>query len=359
MSNIKTKTQTNWTEIFKNSEKTHFNLYDVIPMEFELGNVKNLEYVIEAEIVKDEDTLITTLIEAKQLLKSIKSEDYNLNSITASINKTLENIKKDYFEKNGKVPKQLIPKHSFDKDIMDKISELPRTNLKNIRKIVEKLGLMIIPSEYFDFYSATKDEPYSKRTKIYSFTDELKYYFDIYVISPLVFWDISAMVKSEKIKNDVYASSKLKDVVAAVKIQLPLLREFQKRITDLENRMESYEENFINIQHTISDIKKSLKDFQEQLNRINERERERLKEIKELKIYIDRKTRFEENERFSFSAVDPMLFAVKKGQSLYEDSWAIVGPAWGPDFDFSTLYNENILPLLNQREIIEKNYPKI
>jgi hypothetical protein len=40
-----------------------------------------------------------------------------------------------------------------------------------------------------------------------------------------------------------------------------------------------------------------------------------------------------------------------------EDGWAIVGPAWGPDFDFVALYQENLAPIVGQREFIESVHP--
>jgi len=40
-----------------------------------------------------------------------------------------------------------------------------------------------------------------------------------------------------------------------------------------------------------------------------------------------------------------------------ENSWAIVGPAWGPDFDFVVLAQENLEPILGQRKFTESIHP--
>jgi ribosomal protein L37AE/L43A len=76
--------------------------------------------------------------------------------------------------------------------------------------------------------------------------------------------------------------------------------------------------------------------------------------VKHVKLIVEQK---ESSQSCPKCGGEMVIREVKKGQNMDEDGWAIVGPAWGPDFDFVALYQENLVPIVGQREFIESVHP--
>jgi hypothetical protein len=55
----------------------------------------------------------------------------------------------------------------------------------------------------------------------------------------------------------------------------------------------------------------------------------------------------------SFSAVDPLIFAIRKGEKITGDTTAIIGPCWGPDFSEVLLEVSGLEVIANQRKKLE------
>jgi len=380
MSNMNTtKTHINWKEIIERSQQTGYNLYDLVPVDF--GNLQKVveEDVIEAEIV-NEDNPFTDLKEKISSLSRIGGDlehkykiiDSHFDSFIINIAKTYNKIREEYFEKNYELPKEALTKLNVknfedEEDLLTFATVAPRSNLGAIKKLAEALGFMIMPWEYHNKRSYEKESQELKNS-IKEF-EKLENYMDLYVVSPINYWNIKAHISAEDPNKEIWYSSKIKDVVSAVEIQLPVLREFNGRITNLEGRVDSLDKDMSNAYTAINKIEKTLNNVVDDIARVWEEVVNMKKDISEARdaqrtadnaASLARSAKATASRAMSMSmrAVDPLLIAVPKGANLKDDNVkAIVGPVWGPDFEWLVLAAENIEPRIGQRKLLKEFNP--
>jgi len=381
-----TKTQINWKEILERSEyQTGYNLYDLIPAD--LSNLQKIieedDIVIEAEIV--DDNPFTDLKEKISSLSRIggdlerkyKIKDAGYNSFIKNLVKTYNKIREEFFKKNNELPKEALTKINDktlkdEEDVLTFATVAPRSKLGAIKKLSEALGFMIMPWEYHNKRSYEK-ESQDLKNSIKEFEKLEKFNMDLYVVSPINYWDIKAHISAKNPNKEMFYSSKIKDVVSAVEIQLPVLREFNGRITNLEERVDSLDKDMNKAYQAINKIQITLDKVVDDIARVWAEITEMKKDINEAKAAA-RDAQIAANEAeslarsakatasramsMSMRAIDPLLIAVPKGANLKDDNVrAIVGPVWGPDFSWLVLAAENIEPKIGQRKLLKEFNP--
>jgi len=358
-----TKTQINLKEILKRSQET-CNLYDLIPVSFDTIEKISETEIIDAEIIDDTFTdiknKINDLINLMNNTKKYKINTYNFKKIIKELESKFNEEREKYFKEKLEVPLSAIQKYNNDKkedDIITYATLSQRTQVKNIKKVAEALGFLIIPWEIHN-KDSYKNENENVKNAIKKF-QKLKKYCDLYVVSPINYWDIKAHITSDNPNKTIFASSKIKNIVSSVEIQLPLLREIYFKLENYENRIKNLE---VNVKKTINSINELQEQFEKITLEIAEIRKDLIKkneQIKKLNYELE-KTQVElekTKELFRLKTIDPLLFAVKKDSKLNDDDIAIIGPVWGPDFSILVPIIENIEIQLGQRKLIEKTNP--
>ena len=290
----RTKTsKIDWKKIIENTKKVNYNLYDLVPMD--VSNIEKLDGVIEAEIVDDE---VDELTDLKQKIFSLKETSIELkekhkindNKLKPYIEEAVENYNKkreEYFVKNLDLPSDAllnIDKHNVEEyeDLITLAVVAPRTKIKDIKAVADALGFMILPWEYHNKSSfSNEDEKTKKAIKKF---EKLEKYCDIYVVSPINFWDIKAHISSDDPNKIIWTSSKIKNIVSSVEIQMPLLREIYFKLENHEDRIKTLE---INVKKTVNSINDLQNKFEEVVQEIAEMREEIIKKDNQIKRLKD------------------------------------------------------------------------
>ena len=365
------------------SGKIGYNMYDVVPMDISsLNKVINPDEVIEAEIIEvnessDAFTFLKNKIntfneEANELSREINfgrtpGFDEFVERIVETYNVTREEVIREY----GDLPVSGLKKikkvnpHTYieEDDVLTKASLAPRASLNILKDVTEKLGFMITPWEHHNQRSF-ETESIETQKAIKEF-EGLEEYFDLYVISPLIYWDIEAIVKAEDPNKWSYVSSKISEIVNAIRIQLPTLRNFHQRISNLEDRTDDLESDSRIYKQSIQEIYSELDRIQSEIEKINKKITQQDRELQEaqraaaaaLREAATARDEAAASRSLAMQAIDPLLFAVPKGHNMEEDCKCVVGPVWGPDFNWLLLAKERMDVNLNQRPLIEKINP--
>ena len=217
------------------------------------------------------------------------------------------------------------------------LSNMPITNLSEIKKLADILGFIIIPIEY------SNDLVYSIDEKIDShkleaardkFKELFKEYGDTYILCPLKFIDLLKVSKSSKDLDNIYYGSKVSIHGITINLNIPVFRTIFSQIDILNDRIDDIDKRYDNrikdIKGNISEMQKSLNSLTDQVNQeINKRVQKLEKEVKVL------------DEWRIQCLQDPMIF---KCREFKDDSECLIGFSWGPEFSdgFIKEFNMNV-----------------
>ena len=385
--NTMTKEKINWKEIIERTEQTGYNLYDLVPVDFSpLEKLEEIE-VIEAELINDDilegidksnpfKDIKNKIKKIHEIKKDLKNDydinDENLNESLKMLVETFNGAREGYIKNNLDLTVDSLYKLDYDgyeikedDDLLTKAALAPKAKVKDLKTVAEKLGFMITPWEYHNKKSFEKED--KKTQKAIKEFAELEDQFDLFVVSPINYWDIKSHISAENPNQETFRSSKIKDVVASVEIQMPVLREFNFRIDDLENNVENLTERMDNSEKSIEKIESTLDDVVTDISNIWTEMAEMKDDIQEVKVVAKNAERKAEQaqstanaaistasraQSMAMKAIDPLLFAVKKGSGLSDTNVAIVGPVWGPDFSWMVPALENLMPQIGQRDLL-------
>jgi hypothetical protein len=184
---------------------------------------------------------------------------------------------------------------SFMKNVVYDTPAAVYTELSNIRQVATKANMMCCPVEYFDMDNALKGEMFDyfddKKAVVNSILNFQKYFAekaDVYVLSPLQFYDVNKHIKSS-VDKDIYCPQ-YEQAFFAINALIPTLRQTENRLSNLEG-------------------------IQRQM---------------------------QETAARSIKIEDPMLFAIPKGKTVYSDVNAIIGTCWGKDISSSVIKSLNL-----------------
>ena len=119
---------------------------------------------------------------------------------------------------------------SFMKNVVYDTPAAVYTELSNIRNVTTKANMMCCPVEYFDMDNALKGEMFDyfddKKAVVNSILNFQKYFAekaDVYVLSPLQFYDVNKHIKSN-VDKDIYCPQ-YEQAFFAINALIPTLRQ--------------------------------------------------------------------------------------------------------------------------------------
>lgn len=226
-------------------------------------------------------------------------------------------------------------------DELTRLSGRAQSTLAHLRRVADMLGMVIMPFAALNQRSIAA-ETYAVRRWIGEFcSDAGKAGLDAYVVAPLRLYSIEQHVAASG-PDELYSKTH-EATLNTVLLQLPLFRTFAGAITGLETRVSALESAHAQMKTQITALEGRLIKLEEQVAQAKA-------EAWAAKQEAERQAAAPAP---AFLALDPLLFAVKRGTSLTDDGPALVGPAWGPDFSEAMLEASGLSVIAGQRKKIE------
>lgn len=217
-----------------------------------------------------------------------------------------------------------------------KVLKSPRTDVKGILEVAEKLGLLVIPSQYVKKELVSQEKIYLKdygncsvSTAYNNFvTQSAKNNLNAWLVCPIQYYDIERHAKD--LSYDFFIPSAISQAFTSIKIILPMLIGMIDQIESLKNKVD-------NINSQLEHMRGTLKAQQQQIDRLEAelvKERQRRVEeairVRELEAKVA-----EQRAQIQWSTFDPIQIAIPasvKNINTYEGN-AALGVAWGPEVD--------------------------
>lgn len=234
------------------------------------------------------------------------------------------------------------------------IFEAPRTKMENIFDVAEKLGLLIIPTKYVNRKVLDKDSYMSDRGYTRGVSDLFDRFtrhtnrnnLQSWLVCPVQYYDIEAHAKD--LTYEFFVPSSVRQAFTSIKIILPML-------IGMINQIESLNKKVDNMGDELKNIRQTLVQQQQQIDRLQE-------ELAHQRIQIAERAAQERNMMMEFQQLradvswdlfDPLLIALPSNVTNINtyDGNVVLGPAWGPEI------NEVLIDLLGLTKYTErKNY---
>lgn len=337
-----------------------FNLYDLLPIENTYKHTKKED--------KSDINYIQKLISDAEIMYNIYKENGikfdNYSEINQKILERINTARKEYFKRNYSLPEELF--NSFvrfgseytntqgeykfcvlrDVDVLSKLSKTPTITLGNMKKLADKLDMIIVPFDYItdDSY---RNESYHIVNSIQRFNKSLKDDFDIVVLCPINHYSVMKHANSENPNLDIYSGNH-RMVFTSILMNIPLFRSIINELTQIKNDINS-------INGTVNSIKNNMDMMQIQINNIQKQLNQQKEQMIAQKLQYDEelKSLSKKLSEMTIQVTDPVIFAIPKGIELnsmdIDNKKAIVGPVWGPDFDEIALYELGLSIVQSQR----------
>lgn len=242
--------------------------------------------------------------------------------------KEVDDLRVTILTESGNLPATL--QYPGTDDFLTKIGNTPKIALSAVRNLADKLGFVVMPFSYLNDDCIFKDQKKETIEAIFGFVKALEQLYDIYVLSPLVFYDIEKHVRA---KEDfrIYAGLSCSQAFMAINMAMPLFREIVGQISRFKDMVSSIDER--------------LKEMTQRLNNL-----QRQVEKQQYEIYMQQQQIQKMQSEISF-AHDPMMLAIpKKIDISVSECSALVGPSWGPDFDDIVATSMGITKIAGQKE---------
>ena len=226
----------------------------------------------------------------------------------------------DVFCEHMNLPKKILDE--MKDEPMSLAARSPRIQLKEVRRIADVLGFMVLPWEYLQKSTYENVEHRTNRA-IRGFVHNLQSKMNVYVLAPISCYSVWQHIQAKEDK-DIYTSMEYEQAFMALSMAIPAFRGMQVQIDSLGDRLSDVEKNQSHIRKEIENLQKRV-DILEKRAEAQMRE-QALAAAKEKESKLIR-------EIDSVIAEDPLLFAFSKEGQITDNIEAIVGPCWGEDFD--------------------------
>lgn len=311
-------------------------LTDVIELSPNLATgTENAKYVVE---LKDRKEFLEQINEEFNLLDF--DHRAKLNDVVDFVGSKYITAKNYLLRDTGTLPDNLIDKN----DPLSLAVHCPKINLKEIRRIADKLDFVFIPYQYLKDHDKSEKE----QALIDAFVAKLPKVFNPYVLCPIELYDLNLHVESE-VDFPVYTPSGFAQTFTAVSIVMPVFKDIKNEVSQIKDNIgemkKEYENRFMNIKIQLTNINNKI----EALTRQIEADK-KAKLIQESKIK-DLENRLSNARMF---AIEPLLVGVPNNCDLTENKNCIVGPCWGPDFDDIVFEVLGLKKIQKQREKLYK-----
>lgn len=320
------------------------NLHDVIEL--------NSDSAAPKSIVKSS---LTSFNKALNLLGPTVSEA-TVKSLIADLEKGLGDHRKSVFLDKFELPSDMRIRHpslrlsdgvitqqerSYSGDYLTHLASRRKTTVGKLKHTADMLNMIIMPYAALNPRSVTHAS-YEERIRIRSFLSDVEnsgVEFDLYVVAPLGLYSLESHVNSST-PGWMY-SSVHETTLTTLSLQLPMFRSLSSAVNSLDRRVTELESFSRTFSTQMTELTARLSEVE---NRVAEQTRIRAEQAA-LPSVTSRSHVEVEN---LWLALDPLLFAVKRGASA-DSSLAIVGPAWGPDFSESLLEISGLSVIPGQR----------
>lgn len=269
------------------------------------------------------------------------------------------------------------------RDLWDRLSESPKTNTSNLRKLCDALGFIIIPFDYLNPLSY-QNESAELRKEILEFSSQKEV--SVYVLCPVMQYSVHHHIHSGDIYKPIYAGRHsqaflslqmsipfLKSIVSSVDAVRGRVNVIESRLALYDSRLSFAEENIKSMSIILRDLQAQVEEQQKELAlqkislAIN---REQIKEILKAhlgEVNITESFRVEHEPLIGLNVLrdardarmfcvdDPLLFMVdEKIDPRSGHDIAFIGPCWGQDFDENALLATDLSEIKGQRKSLEK-----
>lgn len=241
------------------------------------------------------------------------------------------------------LPKDLIS--SSATDVLSRAAETPKVKLSHIRDIADKLGFIVLPFQYLDDRSYST-EHHNTQQAIKNFSENLSPWFNVYVLSPVEFYSVYKHVKSSS-DLPIYASQTSSQAFMAIEMMIPMFRTLDNNVGNLRLQNTEIAKAVNKAAEELKNLARRVNELQAQIDRqrlqalIQEQENKKLREQLE-----------EARQEREFFAREPLMLAIPKNTSINDDTLALVGPCWGPDFKDIVFTSVGLKKITKQREAL-------
>jgi hypothetical protein len=186
--------------------------------------------------------------------------------------------------------------------------DIPMVHGRQLRALVNKLGLAIMPESYVNASVRSGDSD-ATRADVAKFKQMLGTTNDFYIVAPMEAIDPAKMIDDD-VDRPVYVAPSERATYRSMFMMVPMFRSLVRRVNRLEERVATVEEG-------VREVKREL-----------------------WRMAAERATTRMQNEAreamWSLSR-DPMIIAVPKGVDPSLAEFVLAGPAWGPEFGVDEL----------------------
>ncbi len=278
-----------------------------------------------------------------------------VSKLCESVTKDLRALRRKTFEADLSLPDEMIdcPQvdfYGFDRielrpttDFTRNLSLSPKSTTDSMRSLADALGMVIIPAAALNRKSINTAD-YTTRSTIDSFLRATKEAaMDAYVVCPVSLYDVLAHASDNTDSSVASYSKRYESVMMAISMQIPMFRTIMANVQALDNRVSQLEVMVKNVRTQVATLQAQVDRLQDQVDR--EAQQRAIQEA----VNAELRAQIQAMELASFRAIDPMLFAVRKGADLMGSEPAIVGPAWGPDLPDILVALSGLTPIKSQR----------
>lgn len=217
----------------------------------------------------------------------------------------------------------------------DKVLKSYRTSVPGILEVAEKLGLLVIPSQYVKLELVKQDriEIDGCNTYVsYSYNNFIKLAennnLNTWLICPIQYYDIERHAKD--LSYEFFIPSVISQAFTSIKIILPMLIGMIDQIESLKNQVDNISTQLDNMRVTLKSQQKQIDRLEAELVKERQRRVEEAARIRQIEAQVQ-----EQRAQIQWSAFDPLQIAIPNTVTdinTYEGN-AALGVAWGPEID--------------------------
>ena len=231
-------------------------------------------------------------------------------------------------------------------DCYSLLSSLPQVKLSELRRIADKLNMVIIPINYTEIEKLfeTQDNEKELKANFKAFRkalicDKTRNY-QMYLLCPIDYYSVWQQIISP-VEKSIYFSEYFDNISTYIELMIPAQKNLylatQSNAENLKTLADSFNKNISNLNKKIYSISDKLTTVENkmmtELKKLNEKV-ENL-EQKTNKLEADLETtqlQLQKQAEFIYRNLDPILFAVQEDIDVVNDDYnCLIGMCWGED----------------------------
>jgi len=207
-------------------------------------------------------------------------------------------------------------------DLASKAAKSPKVSVPELASVAEKLGFLMIPMEYLDPRSY-KDESYEMQRAITDFPKIEEIGFQPYVVCPIGYYNLSQHIEAES-DLPIRAPSMANQAFMALSMSVPMFRSMREDTREVSHRVDRMEKRVSRVEAEIEGLSRRLNEIAAQVQ---------AQQIALIRQREETAEALRRRESSTWIAWEPFCFAIPGDKTIFDATWAVAGPCWGPDFD--------------------------